>query len=67
MLFSALRESPIKRRSRLSKMLQTSEQEKETITTPIIMKNNREGLHTSPLIRRSIEVTPYHLHQSATR
>ncbi|CAF2614864.1 unnamed protein product [Rotaria sp. Silwood2] len=60
-----LRESPVKRRSRLSKMLQGSEQEKDMISTPIIMKNDRGGLHTSPIGRRSFDITPVHLHQSA--
>ncbi|CAF1123799.1 unnamed protein product [Rotaria sordida] len=62
----ALRESPVKRRSRLSKMLQGSEQEKDMISTPITMRNDRTGLHTSPIGRRSFDITPVHLNQSAT-
>ncbi|CAF1125784.1 unnamed protein product [Rotaria sp. Silwood1] len=61
----ALRESPVKRRSRLSKMLHGSEQEKDMISTPIIMRNDRSSLQTTPMGRRSFEITPLHLHQSA--
>ncbi|CAF1932697.1 unnamed protein product [Rotaria magnacalcarata] len=61
----SLRESPVKRRSRLSKMLQTPEPDKEIIQTPTIMRNTRDGANTSPMARRSFEITPFHLHQSA--
>ncbi|CAF3941641.1 unnamed protein product [Rotaria magnacalcarata] len=48
-------------------MLQTPEPDKEIIQTPTIMRNTRDGANTSPMARRSFEITPFHLHQSAAR
>ena len=59
-IFLALRESPIKRRSRLSKMVTGSEGEKEIISTPLGIRNDRIGLHTSPIERRSFQISPQH-------
>lgn len=61
-----LRESPVKRRSRLSKMMPQSDVEKDILPTPILIRNDRIGLHTSPPERRSFEVSPLHSHQSDT-
>lgn len=63
----ALRESPIKRRSRLSKMITGSEPDKEILPTPITIRNDRIGLHTSPIARRSFDITPLPSNQSDTR
>ncbi len=65
--FIALRESPIKRRSRLSKIIPGSEQDKEILSTPITTRNDRTGLQTSPIERRLFETTPLQSHQSDTR
>jgi hypothetical protein len=62
--FVALRESPVKRRSRLSKMVPGPEQDKEIIATPLAIRSDRGGLHTSPTERRSYDVTPFHSNQS---
>ena len=62
----ALRESPVKRRSRLGKMNTGSEHE-NAISTPITFRNDRVGLHTSPIERRSFDTTPLHSNQSDTR
>ena len=65
---AALRESPVKRRSRLSKMVPGSEREKEMMTTtPVTVRNDRGGLNTSPIQRRSYEATPLTSNQSDTR
>jgi hypothetical protein len=61
-----LRESPIKRRSRLSKMVTGSEQEKDIISTPIIIKNDRTGLNTMPIERRAFDTPLSHSNQSDT-
>jgi len=61
-----LRESPNKRRSRLSKLVSNTEQEREIVTTPIIMKHDRAGIHTSPMERRSYDPTPIPSFQSDT-
>lgn len=66
-LFLALRESPNKRRSRLSKLASNTEQEREFVTTPIIMKHDRGGILTSPMERRSYDPTPIPSFQSDTR
>jgi hypothetical protein len=63
----ALRESPIKRRSRLSKMIAGSEPDKDMISTPITIRNDRGGLHSSPIGRRSYDTTPLPSYQSDTR
>ncbi|UJR31254.1 hypothetical protein I4U23_018756 [Adineta vaga] len=63
----ALRESPVKRRSRLAKMIPGSEREKEMMTTtPVTIRNDRGGLNTSPIQRRSFETTPLNSNQSDT-
>ena len=65
---TALRESPVKRRSRLSKMIPGSEREKEMMTTtPVTVRNDRGGLNTSPIQRRSYDTTPLNSNQSDTR
>ncbi|CAF0777015.1 unnamed protein product [Adineta steineri] len=61
-----LRESPVKRRSRISKIIAGSEREKDTLTTPITIRNDRGGFHTSPIQRRSFETTPLNSNQSDT-
>lgn len=68
-LFSliAMRESPVKRRSRLSKMMPGGEKDKEILPTPITIRNDRGGLHTSPIQRRSYDITPLTSNQSDTR
>ncbi|CAF1161683.1 unnamed protein product [Adineta ricciae] len=63
----SLRESPVKRRSRLSKMVPGSEREKEMMTTtPVTVRNDRGGLNTSPIQRRSYDTTPLNSNQSDT-
>jgi len=64
--FVALRESPVKRRSRLGKTNTGSEQE-NTISTPITYRSDRAVLHTSPIARRSFDTTPLHSNQSESR
>ncbi len=68
-LFSiiALRESPVKRRSRLSKMISGSERERDILPTPMVIRNDRGGLHTSPMQRRSYGTIPLNSNQSDTR
>lgn len=44
-----------------------SEQEREIVTTPIILKHDRGGIHTSPMERRSYDPTPIPSFQSDTR
>lgn len=44
-----------------------SEPEKDIISTPITIRNDRVGLHTSPVERRSFDATPLHSNQSDTR
>jgi hypothetical protein len=44
-----------------------SDQERDIIPTPIAIRNDRGGLHTSPIERRSYDVTPLHSNQSDTR
>ncbi len=67
MSFLALRESPIKRRSRLSKMTTGSEQEKEIMSTPITIRKDRTGLHTSPIERRLFDTSPLQSNLSDTK
>ena len=39
-------------------MMPSGEQDREIISTPIGIRNDRAGLHTSPTERRSFDISP---------
>jgi len=48
-------------------MVTGSEQEKEIISTPITIRKDRTGLHTSPIERRLFDTSPLQSNLSDTK